>query len=249
MLVEVKKEAGWYCRCNPRQVDWVQQLPEIPALLQACKELPITLKDNHRSVVKQGKLADKFIVSKQPKDKNRRRWARILSYFEPSEVAQTLLTLERFHEAGIESVQPLFVLEKRILGAVVDSWICYEYREGQACTGDRLDDIINMLTKIHRAGFRHNDPNLGNFLIDRNDTMFVLDCRGRKRSGNFSDANDFFLLKKINKSLVNFELSDIPHLDQSSFGYRLAAAYSRAKSLRSTLKDKFRKNRLKNNEN
>jgi len=246
MLIEVKHHGAWRCLCNPRQQEWVRDLPEIPQLLAALSELPKTLKDNHRSLVMLGTLSDKQLIAKQPRDKNKRLWARILSYFEQTEASQTLSTLERFHELGIESVQPLFALEKRKLGAVVDSWICYEYRQGTPCTESCLPEIIQMLREVHLANFRHNDPNLGNFLRDENGKMFVLDSRGRKRSGNFSDANDFFLLKKINKTLTDFQVSDVEHLDRTTIGYRLAYLYSKIKSARSFIKDNIRKNRPKN---
>jgi len=248
MLIEVKKHGAWRCLCNPRQQEWAQDLPEIPSLLSNLTKLPETLKDNHRSLVMRGNLLGRQLVAKQPRDKNKRLWARALSYIEPTEVSQTLSTLERFHQLGIPSVQPLFVLEKRALGAVVDSWICYEFRDGTPCDESCVSDIIAMLKKIHLAGFRHNDPNLGNFLRDENGEMFVLDSRGRKRSGNFSDANDFFLFKKINKTLSNFQVSDIAHLDTSSLGYRLALVYNKLKSARSFIKDSIRNNRPKNNQ-
>jgi len=248
MLIEVKRHDAWRCLSNSRQLQWVKELPEIPELLCALPLLATSLKDNHRSLVMLGELSGKQLIAKQPRDKNKRLWARILSYLELSEAAQTLLTLERFHSLGIPSVQPLFVLEKRVFGVVVDSWICYEYRAGTACNESCLPRIIETLKKIHEAGFRHNDPNLGNFLIDENDQMFVLDSRGRKRSGHFSDANDFFLLKKINKTLTDFRVSDIKHLDTTTFGYQLALIYSKIKSARSLIKDTIRRNRPKNTE-
>ena len=246
MLVEVKTHQNWHCRCNKRQLEWVSELPDIPELLEQFTQLDTTLKDNHRSLVLKGRLNQKQVVVKQPRDKNKRIWSRILSYLEPSEVAQTLESLERFHEQKLESVQALFILEKRMFGAVVDSWICYEYREGETSQEHHLDRIIDFLHRLHRAGFRHNDPNLGNFLIDQNNTMFILDCRGRKRSGNFSDANDFFLLKKINKTLDDFKVSHVTQLDQSSVGYRIAVIYNKVKLFRSFLKDRIKKNRPKN---
>jgi len=248
MLIEAKQHGSWSCFCNPRQQDWVSKLPDLPELLNSLENLPKNLKDNHRSLVKLGELSGKQLVAKQPRDKNKRLWARALSYFEQSEASQTLSTLERFHELAIPSVQPLFALEKRVMGAVVDSWLCYEYRKGTQCDESCVPDIIDMLRKIHLAGFRHNDPNLGNFLIDENKEMFVLDSRGRKRSGNFSDANDFFLFKKINKTLTGFQVSDVKHLNTKSFGYRVAFVYSKIKSARSFIKDGVRKNRPKNTE-
>jgi hypothetical protein len=247
MLIQVKKSGPWRCLCNPRQQSWTHQLPDVSQLINDVESLPHTLKDNHRSRVLLGEIAGRKLIAKQPRDKNKRFWARTLSYIEPTEAAQTLSTLERFHELAIPSVQPLFVLEKRVLGAVVDSWLCYEYREGKPCDELCLPNIIQMLKHIHLAKFRHNDPNLGNFLLDNEGEMFVLDSRGRKRRGNFSDANDFFLLKKINKTLSNFQVSDVTHLNSRSFGYRLAAVYNKIKSARSGIKKRIRKKRERNN--
>lgn len=248
MLIEAKKHGAWRCLCNQRQQNWVSSLPEIPELLDVLPNLPTTLKDNHRSLVMLGKLSGKKMVAKQPRDKNRRLWARTLSLIEQTESAQTLSTLERFHELGIPSVQPLFVLEKRVLGSVVDSWVSYEFRDGTPCQESCLPNIIELLRKMHNKGFRHNDPNLGNFLVDQSGEMFVLDSRGRQRTGNFSDANDFFLLKKINNTLTYFQVSDVDHLDPTSIGYKLASVYTNIKLARSFIKARIRKNRPKNND-
>lgn len=245
-LVTAKTEGNWRCLCNSRQAGWVAQLSEISVLREQLSQLDETLKNNHRSLVLKGTLNGKTVIAKQPRDKNKRLWARILSYLEPSEAAQTLESLEIFHQRGIASVQPILVLEKLGFGAVVNSWLVYEYREGQSSQEQDLPRVIDFLHKLHKAGFRHNDPNLGNFLIDPKDEMFLLDCKGRKRSGNFSDANDFFLLKKINKTLSDFELSDVHQLDRFSWGYRLALAYNKVKLARSFLKDRIKKNRPKN---
>jgi len=246
MLLEIKKQGQWRCLCNPRQQEWVKSISEVRTLLSDLENLPETLKDNHRSRVMRGRIMGKHVIAKQPRDKNKRLWARVLSYIELTEASQTLSTLERFHELNIPSVQPLLVLEKRLFGAVVDSWICYEFREGTPCDESCVPDVIDMMKKIHSAGFCHNDPHLSNFLKDKNGEMFVLDSRGRKRRGNFSDANDFLLFKSINKTLSDFQVSDLTHLDTKSFVYRLALAYTKFKSARSFVKDKIRKNRTKN---
>jgi len=247
-LVTAKTDGNWRCLCNPRQADWVAQLTSISELREQLSQFDETLKDNHRSLVLKGILNGKTIVAKQPRDKNKRLWARILSYVEPSEAAQTLESLESFDQCGLASVKPILVLEKQSFGAVVDSWLIYEYREGQSSQEHHLPRVIELLHRLHKAGFRHNDPNLGNFLIDSDDEMFLLDCKGRKRSGNFSDANDFFLLKKINKTLCDFDVNDVHQLDRSSWGFRLAFAYNKVKLARSFIKDRIKKNRPKNTE-
>jgi len=158
-LIKAKAHQNWRCLCNPRQADWVAQLADLPILREQLSQLDETLKDNHRSLVLKGELNGKVVIAKQPRDKNKRLWARVLSYLEPSEAAQTLESLEEFDQLGIPSVQPILVLEKRVLGAVVDSWLVYEYRAGVPSQDKHLPRVIKLLQQLHTAGFRHNDPN------------------------------------------------------------------------------------------
>ena len=63
---------------------------DIENLLQEIAALPITLKDDKRSLVKKGVLLNQTVIAKQPRDKNRRIWSRILSLFRNGEAYQTM---------------------------------------------------------------------------------------------------------------------------------------------------------------
>ena len=246
MLIEVKKHQQWRCLTNAQQRHWVDALPEIPELLDILQTLPKELKNNHRSRVLQGEVSSVILVAKQPRNKNNQLVARVLSYIEKSEAVNTISTLQTFDDLNIASTKPLFALEKRVFGAVVDSWLCYEFRVGTQCNESHLEQIIALLKKIHTAGFRHNDPSIGNFFVDPNGEVFTIDLRGRKRLGYFSDTIDFLLLQNLNKQFLEFDFEQLVHLDQTSLGYRCAKFYLKIKSFRSSIKHLIKKNRPKN---
>lgn len=246
MVIEVFGNTEWRCLALAEQLPNVEKLESIEQLFQEIDAFPEILKDNHRSLVRKGSLLGREVVAKQPRSKNRRLWPRVASWFEPAEARQTLMALGRMQELGIESVTPVLVLERRRVGMIVDSWVLYEYREGEPCSNDCLPDVIDFLSTLHQHGLRHNDPNFGNFLRDADGTLFTLDCKGRKRRGNFTDVYDFILLKRVNKKLVGFELNQVKILNPKSPGYWLAITYTQLKAVRSLVKDAIKRNRPKN---
>lgn len=210
-------------------------------ILTQIHAFPVTLKDDKRSLVKQGELFGKTVIAKQPRDKNRRKWIRALSLFRKSEVLSTQETLDNFERQGIESVKPICALEQRKLGFLVDSWLIYEFREGQTSNLDQLADILVMLKKLHENGYRHDDPNFGNFLVDSEQHLFLIDCKGKKRLGIFSDYYDFMLLSQRNEGIDFETLIKTVNINTDLWGYKLAQWYAAYKRKRTEFKNKRRK--------
>ena len=142
MLQAVRRHGDWVCYANHRSKITI---PDIETLLDDIAALPRTLKDDRRSLVKVGPLLGRETVAKQPRDKNRRLWSRLLSLVRNGEARQTMLTLLEFQAGGIESVNPFLVLEKKQRGLLVDSWILYEFRAGEPAGIEQLDEIIPSL--------------------------------------------------------------------------------------------------------
>lgn len=245
MLEVVLKQGDWACLCNPEQRTLLNNINNISELRQQLQGLPITLKDNHRSTVKRGELLGLDVVAKRPSDKNNRLWARFSSLFTSGEAVVTIENLAKLKRAGIESVEPLFALEKRVRGVVVDSWFCYQYRAGEPCGAAGLDKIVELLHKMHAAGFRHDDPTWNNFLHANDGVLFTIDTKARPCTGAFHAAKDFVLLKRAN-GLSDFDIHALGNLKKTSIGYRLAMLYMWLKAGRSALRDKLRKRRPKN---
>jgi len=184
-------------------------------LLDGIAKFSKTLKDDKRSLVKLGELKGIKTIAKKPRDKNRRKWSRLLSLVRDGEAKKSAKTLLEFERLGIPSVRPLAVLEKRQFGMIIDSWFIYEYRDGEP---------VKLLL---------------NFLSD-GEQVFLIDCKGRPRIGRFSDYYDYFLLSDRNAEINDSDIDAWVDFDKSSFAYRLASLYRGYKSTRTKLKNRIR---------
>ena len=223
----------WPSTANPA-------LSNIGALLDLVERPGTVIKDDHRTFLKRVAFCGFDVAAKQPRDKNRRVWIRLLSLIRRSEVRFTLATLERLLHAGVPSVVPLAALERRRFGMVIDSWLFYRYREGVRCGEQELAEIIQVLNTLHRAGFRHQDPHFDNFLHDENE-VFIVDIKGKRRWGKVSDYYDFMLLEQRMRKPLAPELW--PQKEDCS--YRIAAGYGVYRWCRRKAKDWVRRTVLK----
>lgn len=233
MLKILKREQGWTCY---GLIDQELQHASIKELIDHFKSMPVTLKNDKRSFVKKGDLNGQLVVAKQPVDKNRRTWSRFLSLIRAGEAMQTLLTMLHFKELGIPAVAPLLVLEKRKFGFLIDSWLVYEFREGEPANKTHLPQIVQLLRRLHQHGFRHDDPNYGNFLLDQNEELFLIDCKGRSRVGTLTDNVDYYLLTARNPDVTAQEVQALSNASTKTLGYQLSRCYIGYKNLRNRWK-------------
>ena len=238
MLKLLERDGAWRCFVAH---DCTYQIPDIADILKSIESWTDVIKDDKRSLVKSGKFLGIKVIAKQPVDKNRRKWSQFLSLLRDGEAFKTMKSLLRFKQFGISAVQPILVLEKRKAGLLKDSWLLYEYREGRPSSLQDIPEIIKQLKSLHKAGFRHDDPTLGNFMWDENNQMFLIDCKGRPRVGHFTDCFDYFLLQN-NNGLEMTDVEKIIPLNKLTFGYQLASLYFYYKRLRSRWK-KWLRNR------
>ncbi len=229
-----EKYAGWTAYWIGEPPSGIGTTAELLALTTRTGEV---IKDDHRSMVKRLIVDGHGIAAKQPRDKNRRKWIRLLSLVRNSEVRHTLTTLSTLQREAVETVRPIAALEKRVWGMVVDSWLFYFYRTGKPCSREQLQLIIDVLQALHRAGFRHEDPHIENFLYD-GEKVFVIDCKGKPRLGKFSDYNDFLLMEQ--KTNGGLDIIRRLNIDTSTPAYRLMRAYRRYRSIRYRLKTMVR---------
>ena len=242
LIKEHSRYQQWHCYIEKNnKID----LPPIDQLLVKIEGFPNVLKDDRRSLVKLGELNQEKIIAKQPRDKNKRKWARILTLLTgQSEAQKAFCCLIDFKLKGIESLAPYCLLQKKQCGMVIDSYLLYYFREGQVSNKKHLPKIVTLLKKIHQHGYQHTDPHFDNFLTDENGELFLIDCKGKSRKGTFSDNYDFFLLLGRSGFTEN-EIDTVVNLDKSSWGYRLAKCYMRYIKFRSNYKQKVGRKRSK----
>ncbi len=217
-------------------------LTSITDLLALTRQSGDIIKDDHRSQVKIIVSNDHTIVVKQPRDKNRRLWARLLTLIRDSEVKRSLRDLSVLQHKGIETLRPIGAIEKRCWGMVTDSWLVYFYLYGRPCREEDLDLVLATLQAVHRAGFRHEDPHIRNFLYDGRD-VFVIDCRGKPRLGRVSDCHELLMLKReLERGKAGeSDVIERARVDTASVPFRLALAYHRYRLTRHRIKSRFRK--------
>jgi len=216
-----QKSGSWVCFVDENHS---LELTCIDGLFNEIEKFSKTLKDDRRSLVKLGDINGLKVIAKQPRDKNDRKWARVLSWFGPAEARKTFTSLLEFKDKGIESLTPICFLERKQFGMVFDSWLLYEYRDGRVSNRSHLVQIVEQLKKLHQNGYRHEDPNFSNFLIDVNGQFFLIDCKGKSRSGRFTDYYDFMLLEG-NDGFEQAEVEALIDVDHFSVGYWRAQAY------------------------
>lgn len=232
MLKRLQRDGAWSCFVA---CETPYDVPPIATTLKTIDSWAEILKDDKRSFVKTGEFLGLKVIAKQPVDKNRRKWSRLLSLIRDGEAFKTMKSLLRFQKYGIPAVKPILVLEKREGGLLTDSWLLYVYREGKACSSDDFPQVVKQLKRLHKAGFRHDDPTLGNFMLDNDDQMFLIDCKGRPRIGYLTDCFDYLLFQNGN-NIKTEDFEKLITLEKRTLGYQLAILYFKYKKLRSRWK-------------
>lgn len=230
-------QQGWRLYRYGQELDGLS----IEQIFAQISVFPTTLKDDKRSLVRLGSINGCKLVAKQPRDKNRRKWSRLLSLVRDGEAKKSAKTLVAFQKLGIPSVKPIAVAEKRSFGFLKESWLIYQYKEGQPVELQQIDLVLAVLKKLHQSGYRHDDPNLENFLIDQSGQIFLIDCKGRPRIGRFSDYYDYLLLADRNPKISDQQVHQWFEFEKGTVAYRLARFYQSYKAVRSKLKKRLRK--------
>ena len=116
---------------------------------------------------------DDDLLLKIPRNRNRRRWERVLTFFRGSDVSRSLNHLDRMRDLGFAVPEPVLACEYRQAGMVVDSFLVYRYVEARKATGADAGLIISGLTRLERLGYVRTDAQLANFLIRGNEPVFI----------------------------------------------------------------------------
>jgi len=137
------------------------------------------VKNTKRNFVSIIKINSKRYIYKEPRNEYRIPQRQIMTLFKKGEALTTLININELINEGFEEfAKPLVVVNKRKNGVIIFSFFLMEYVEGKV---DRtyLDEIIEMMKKIHNRGVYHGDFNPGNFLIN-NGKIKIIDTQGKK---------------------------------------------------------------------
>lgn len=164
-------------------------------------------------------------VLKIPRDRNNRRWQRVLSMFRVSEAVRHYRSMLKLPELGLSGPEPVVAIEKRRWGMVVHSLLLYRFRQGRKATREDARLVLPHLLALHDSGYLRNDPHAKNYLIDNGDVIFI----------DFRLTRPVFLRRfRLQRELALFLKTSplawdyLPEAAKNSWSLRLAVAYEEA---------------------
>ncbi len=130
-------------------------------------------RDNKRTLSAQFCFGDQNLILKIPRARNGRIWERFLTLFRPSESRRIFNSQLKLMELSMIGPTPILAAERRWLGCVVESFVIYQYLEGVPGQDVDAQRILSSLIELHKKGYLRGDPQLVNFIIDRDNVQFI----------------------------------------------------------------------------
>jgi len=163
-----------------------------------------TLKQNQRSNVFRIIHEGQSLVLKVPVEKNKGKWIRFLTWFRQGEAFKNLMGMEKLWSKGIKTTQHVLAAEKRKNGMVVDSWLTYEYLDGESCLEQPqlFPQVVSTLTSMHNNNLLHGDPQVRNFIAADSD-IYIIDSNPKSASNSFSRAYEWAYLRRSSPDIEN----------------------------------------------
>ncbi|MBQ3437456.1 MAG: lipopolysaccharide biosynthesis protein [Fusobacterium sp.] len=159
------------------------------------------LKDDHRSLVYTFSFENRIYVYKEPKEKNRRKWQKILSIFRGRESKREYKQMEKILNLGLKTAIPIFYTK---------DYLIYEFVKGTKPKESDLDLVIETLKKIHSLGYLHGDSHLDNFIIDEKNEIYIIDSKFQKNKyGKFGEMFELMYLEESVSRVIVFEKKNI----------------------------------------
>lgn len=137
------------------------------------------LKDTKRNYVEIIEVDKISYVIKENRNEHIIPQRKLMTLFKKGEALTTLENLNFYIKEGIKNfVTPYLVINKRKYGMITYSALIMENINGKE---DRsyLDEIVELMEKLHNLKIYHGDFNPGNFLLE-NGKIRIIDTQGKK---------------------------------------------------------------------
>ena len=197
------------------------------------------LREHHRSqVLKVNSQGNSYVV-KTPNNKNKSLWIQFTTLYRNSEVVKDLKSQLLLNSLKIKTVEPVAALEIRKFGAVVNSKIIYQFKEGSQISTAHFPAMIFIMKTLHNNGYLHDDPHTKNFL-QHNHEVFAIDCKPRNNMfGQIGIAHNFITLAR--RSPNSQEIYQLIGMSPSSSKlYKLVNNLINLQQIRRSIKNKFK---------
>lgn len=176
-------------------------IEEIRKFLENNPKIEKVLKKDHRSYLFTFIFNNKIYVYKEPIEKNTRKWQQFLSLFRGRESKREFFQMKKIISLGLSTTKPLFF---------TDNYLVYEFIEGTKAKKEQFSLIIDELRKIHSMGYLHGDSHLDNFIVDKENKVYIIDSKfQRNKFGKFGEIFEFMYLEDSTRSSLDYDKSSI----------------------------------------
>ena len=196
------------------------------------------LKDTKRNYVAEIMIDNKNYIFKEPRNEYIIPQRKVLSLLKKGEALTTLINVNHLIEKEKikEFARPLLAIVKRKKGMIIYSALVLEKIESN--NKRELDKMVEVMKKVHEAGYYHGDCNPSNFMSSKNG-MKILDSQGKKMwFGNYRAHYDMLTMK-----LDSYQEMKYPY--KRNFFYYLALSLKKIKRLKFIKKIKEKKSLLR----
>lgn len=154
-------------------------------------------KNDKRTYVAKILIDDRYYILK--KFYLRSNLKKFLSAFKKGESLSTFLNINLFRSNGLKELVPILgAMIERKNKIITEEMILMEYVEGEKISTDRnLLKLLKTLDKIYSLRRYHGDCNPGNFILDKNNNIRIIDTKLKKMYfGDYRKHYDILTLIK-----------------------------------------------------
>lgn len=184
------------------------------------------IKDTKRNYVALIEIEKKKYIYKEPRNEYRIPQRKFMTLFKKGEVLSTLENIHKLiYEKNIKEYCEIYVaMNKRKYGMIRSSILLMEYFPGKA-NYSYLDKEVKLLENIHNIGYYHGDFNPGNFLVDKDGNIKIIDTQGKRMFfGRYRAHYDMLTMK-----MDSYENMKYPY--KKDLWYWLALSMKKLKKL------------------
>lgn len=195
-------------------------IPLFKEVLEDKVEILKVLKDDNRSKVLLIEYLGEKLVLKEPIEKNTRKWQKLLSIFRGSPGLLEYKNSKRVLDSGFKGSMPLLAIEVKEGLLLKKSYFISSFIDGNEGTYKDLEVIYKTLTNIHKKGYLHGDSQLVNFMVDKNNEVYLIDCKLKNNIyGGFGSKYECIYLEESCHRDINI-------YSKNDFYYMVAKAFN-----------------------
>ena len=148
------------------------------------KKINVTkiIKDTKRNYVSRIKYGNEYYILKCPRNEQLKIQKKILTLFKKGEVLNTFFNINSLIEKGINCfARPYLAIVNKKYGMIKESYLVLEYIEDdEPFSFEQLKKILDVSEILLKNSRYHGDFNLSNILLQKNNTIKLIDTQGKR---------------------------------------------------------------------